>query len=66
MRWGLSETHAFKGVLSAREDYYAWINVRSTASVLLKGRCNHVRACTDLDFRVFADHVRRSTVEASE
>jgi hypothetical protein len=24
-RWVLSETHAFKGVLSAREDYCAWI-----------------------------------------
>jgi hypothetical protein len=36
MRWVLSETRAFKGVLSAHEDYCAWIGTRSTASVLLK------------------------------
>jgi hypothetical protein len=50
MRWVLSETHAFKSVLSIREDYCAWIDARSTASVLLKAECNHVRACTNLDF----------------
>jgi hypothetical protein len=46
MRWVLSETRAFKSVLSAREDYYAWIGARSTASVLLKAGCNHVRVST--------------------
>jgi hypothetical protein len=40
MRWVLSETRAFKGVLSAREDYCAWIRARSTASVLLKSGAN--------------------------
>jgi hypothetical protein len=66
MRWVLSETRAFKGVLSAREDYCAWTGTRSTDSFLLKAGCNHVRACTDPDFRVSTNHVRRSTVEASE
>jgi hypothetical protein len=66
MRWVLSETRAFKSVLSAREDCCAWIGARSTASVLLKARCNHVRACTYPNFKVSADHVRRSTVEALE
>jgi hypothetical protein len=65
MRWVLSETCGFKRVLSTREDYCAWIGARSTASVLLKARCNHVWAFTDLDFRVSAIHVRRSTVEVS-
>jgi hypothetical protein len=66
MRWVLSETCAFKSVLSAQEDYCAWIGTRSTASVLLKGGCNHVRACTDPNFRVSTDHIQRSTVEALE
>jgi hypothetical protein len=66
MRWVLSETRAFKGVLSAQEDYCAWIGARSTASVLLKARCKHMRACTDLDFKVSADHVRRSTAKTLE
>jgi hypothetical protein len=66
MRWVLSETRAFKSVLSAREDYCAWIDTRITTSVLLKARCNHMRACTNPNFRVSANHVRRSTIEASE
>jgi hypothetical protein len=45
--WVLSETCAFKSVLSAREDYCAWISARSTASVLLKVRCNHLKICID-------------------
>jgi hypothetical protein len=36
MRWVLSETRAFKSVLSSREDYCPWIGARSTDSVLLK------------------------------
>jgi hypothetical protein len=66
MRWVLRETYHFKGVLSAREEYCAWIGTQSTASVLLKSRCNQVRAWTDPDFKVSADHVRRSTIKASE
>jgi hypothetical protein len=66
MRWVLSETRGFKSVLSARENYCAWIGAQSTDLVLLKVRCNHVRVCTDLDFIVSADHVRRSTVKALE
>jgi hypothetical protein len=66
MWWVLSETRAYKSILSAREDYCAWIGTRSTALVLLKAGCNHVRTCTDLDFKVFADHIRRSTGEASD
>jgi hypothetical protein len=66
MRWVLSETRSYKSVLSAQEDYCAWIGTRSTALVLLKAGCNPVRTCTDRDFKVFADHVRRSNVEASE
>jgi hypothetical protein len=34
--------------------------------VLLKAGCNHVKVCTDPDFRVSTDHVRRSTIQASE
>jgi hypothetical protein len=56
MWWVLSETCAFKSVLSAREDYCEWIGARSTTLVLLKVGCNHVKVCTD-DFRVSADHV---------
>jgi hypothetical protein len=66
MRWVLSDISAFKGVLSAREDYCSWIGARSTALVLLKVGCNHVRDYTDLDFSVSADHVQRSTIEPSE
>jgi hypothetical protein len=66
MRWVLSETRAFKSVLSAREDYCAWIGARSTTSVFLKVECNHVRVCIDHDFKVFADHVQRLTIKASE
>ena len=66
MRWVLSETHEFKGVLSAREDYCAWIDARSTVSILLKVGYKHVKACTDPDFKVSADNVQRSTVEALE
>jgi hypothetical protein len=66
MRWVLSETHAFKSVLSACEDNCACIGARSTALVLLKAMCNHIRVCTDPDFRVSIDHVRRSTIEALE
>jgi hypothetical protein len=66
MRWVLNETCAFEGALLDQEDYCAWIGARSTASVLLKVGCNHVKACTDPDFRVSTDHVRKSIVEASE
>jgi hypothetical protein len=66
MRWILSETRDYKSVLSAQEDYCAWICTLSTASVLVKSRCNHVKTCTDLDFRVSTDSVRRSTVKALE
>jgi hypothetical protein len=66
MRWVLSKTRAFKGILSAREDYCAWIGAWSTALVLLKAMCNHVRDCTGPDFRVSADHVRRSSIKASK
>jgi hypothetical protein len=66
MWWVLSETRAYKSILSAREDYCAWIGTRSTALVLLNAGCNHVRTCTDLDFKVFVDHIRRSTGEASD
>jgi hypothetical protein len=44
MMWVLSETYAFKSVLSAQDDYCAWIGIRSTASILLKVGRNHVRA----------------------
>jgi hypothetical protein len=66
IRWVLNETRAFKGILSAREDYCAWIGARSTASVLLKARCKHVKTCTNPNFKVSVDDVRRSTVEALE
>jgi hypothetical protein len=52
MRWILSETRAYKSILSAREDYCAWIDARNTASVLLKARCNLVKTCTDPDFKI--------------
>jgi hypothetical protein len=66
MRWVLSETRALKVVLSAQEDYCDWIGARSTASVLLKFGCKHVRAYMDPNFKVSADNVQRSTIEASE
>jgi hypothetical protein len=57
MWWVLSETHAYKSVLSAREDYCAWICDQSTALVLLKVGCNHLKICIDHDFRVSADSI---------
>jgi hypothetical protein len=66
MRWVLNETQVLKGVLSAREDYCAWIGAQSIASVLLKSGCKHVKTCTKPDFKVSGDDVRRSTVKASE
>jgi hypothetical protein len=66
MRWILSKTHAYKGVLSTQKDYCAWIGARSTASVLLKDGCQNMKACTEHDFEVSTDSVRRSAVEASE
>lgn len=66
MRWILSEIREYKGVPSTRKDYYTWIGARSTASILLKAGCHHVRACTEPGFEVSANTVRRSTVEASE
>lgn len=66
MRWILSETHAYNSVLSTLEDFNAWIGVRSTASVLLKAECAHVKSCTDPNFKVSANSVQRSIVEASE
>ncbi|KAL5647158.1 hypothetical protein ACJX0J_041513, partial [Zea mays] len=66
MRWILSEIHAYKNVLSTREDYCAWIGARSTASILLKVGCQHIKACSEPDFEVSAENVRRLTAEASE
>jgi hypothetical protein len=66
MGWVLSATREFKGVLSVGEDYCAWIGARSTVSILLKAGYKHVKACTDPDFKVPADNVQRSTVEALE
>jgi hypothetical protein len=66
MCWILSETRAYKGVLSTRDDYYAWIGTRSTTSVLLKAGCNHVRTCTEPNFKVSANNVQSSIVEAPE
>lgn len=66
MRWILSEIRAYKNVLSTREDYCAWIGTRSTASILLKAGCQHIKACSEPDFDVSAENVRRSTTEASE
>jgi hypothetical protein len=63
MRWVLSETNSFKSVLSAREDYCAWIGTRSNASILLKVGCNHVKVCTEPNFRVSTNHVRRSILK---
>jgi hypothetical protein len=57
MRWVLSETRAFKGVLSAWEDNCAWIGAWSTASVLLKAGCKLVKTCTNPDFKVSVDDV---------
>lgn len=65
MRWILSETCAYKCVLSSWEDYCSWISTWSTDSILLRARCNHVRTCPHPDFRVSADNVRRSTIKAS-
>jgi hypothetical protein len=45
MRWVLSETRAFKSVLSAREDYCAWIGARSTTSVFSE---SGVQSCEGL------------------
>jgi hypothetical protein len=56
----------YESVLLAREDYSAWIGARSSALVLLKDECNHVRTCTDPDFKVSTNHIRRSTVKASK
>jgi hypothetical protein len=66
MRWILSETHAYKSVLSTRENYYAWIGTLTAASVLLKVVCNHVKAYNLPDFKVSVDSIRRSTIEALE
>lgn len=66
MRWILSEIRAFKGVLSTREDYCAWVGAQSTASVLLGAGCRHVKDYTGPDSKVSADSVRRLTAEASE
>jgi hypothetical protein len=65
MRWILSEIHAYKNILSTREDYYTWIGAQSTL-VLPKVGCGHMKICTDPDFKVSVDSVRRSTVEASQ
>jgi hypothetical protein len=42
------------------------MDTQSTASVLLKPRCNHVRTCTERDFKDSTDNVQRSVVKASE
>jgi hypothetical protein len=55
MRWVLSETSAYKSALSAREDYCAWIDARSTTSFLMKVGCNHLKICIDPNFRVSVD-----------
>jgi hypothetical protein len=55
MRWVLSE-----------KDYCAWIGAQSSTLVLLKAECKHMKTCTDPDFKVSADHVQRSTIEASK
>jgi hypothetical protein len=57
MGWVLSETHAYKHILSAQEDYCTWIGVQSTTLVLPKAGCNNMKICTDPDFRVSAEHV---------
>jgi hypothetical protein len=66
VRWILNEIHAYKSILSTREDYYTWIGARSTALVILKATCSHMKICTDPDFAVSVDSVRRSIIEASE
>jgi hypothetical protein len=38
MRWVFSETRAYKRVLSAREDYCAWIGAQSAALVFAEGQ----------------------------
>jgi hypothetical protein len=64
MCWILSKTHVYRSILSTREDYCAWIGAQSTASVLLKARCNHVRSCTNPNIKVSIDRVRRLTIDA--
>jgi hypothetical protein len=53
IQWILSETRTYRSVFSTKEDYCAWIGTRSTASILLKAGCSHVRSCTDPDFKGF-------------
>jgi hypothetical protein len=66
MCWILSETRTYKGVLSTQEDYCAWIDARSTTSIMVKAGCHHVKAYSEPDFKVYADKVKRSIIEASE
>jgi hypothetical protein len=66
MQWIFGEVVAFKNILSTRADYCAWIGTQSTASILLKAGCNHMKTCTDLDFEVSIENVWMSTAEASE
>lgn len=66
MRWVFSKICMYKRVLSTLEDYCTWIGAQSTALVLLKVNCQHVKACTDPDFEVSVDNVKRSAIDASE
>jgi hypothetical protein len=66
MRWIHGEVGAFKVILSTQEDYCAWIGAQSTSLVLLRAGFGHLKTCLDPDFKVSIEHVKRSTVEASE
>lgn len=48
-----------------REYYCAWVGARSTALILYKAGCGHVKACCDPGFALSLDDVRKPSVEAS-
>jgi hypothetical protein len=58
------EVGAFKGVLSIQEHYCAWIGAQSTTSALFGVGYNHVKACTDPNFKIYLENVKWSSTKA--
>lgn len=63
--WVDGEVEAFGKILSTREDYCAWIGIRSIASMLKKGCCDHVKVVGQLDFELSLEDVKRPLADAS-
>lgn len=58
MEWIDGEVESFDKVLSTWDDYCAWIDARSTTSVLEKAGCEHVKTVERPNFKISFENVK--------